>query len=95
MENFIPETGNTARMGLYNNQWVRTTNGQWLELTEAKFTGDATARKNYRKDYAGGVANDSFFLRNCGFFNDFVPLDGTFKRNAANKIPVIDFSLLP
>lgn len=95
LENFIPETGNTARTGLYQNQWVRTINGQWLELTEAKFTGDATARKNYRKDYAGGVSNGSFYLRNCGFFNDFVPLDGTFKRNAANKIPVIDFSLLP
>ncbi len=95
LENFIPETGNTGRMGLYTHQWVRTTTGQWLELTEAKFTGDATARKNYRKDYAGGVANGSFYLRNCGFFNDFVPLDGTFKRNAANKIPDINFSTLP
>jgi hypothetical protein len=64
-------------------------------LTEAKFTGDATARKNYRKDYAGGVANGSFYLRNCGFFNDFVPLDGTFKRNAAYKAPDINFSMLP
>lgn len=95
LENFIPETGNAGRMGLYNNQWVRTTKGQWLELTEAKFTGDATARKNYRKDYAGGISNGSFYLRNCGFFNDFVPLDGTFKRDAANKAPDINFSALP
>lgn len=95
MENFIPETGNAERTGLYQNQWVRTTNGQWLELTEAKFTGDATARKNFRKDYAGGIANGSFYLRNCGFFNDFVPLDGIFKRNAGNKVPDIPFSTLP
>lgn len=95
LENFIPETGNAERMGLYNNQWVRTTNGQWLELTEAKFTGDATARKNFRKDYAGGISNGSFYLRNCGFFNDFVPLDGIFKRNAGNKVPDIPFSTLP
>lgn len=95
LENFIPETGNVGRMGLYNNQWVRTTNGQWRELTEAKFTGDATARKNYRKDYAGGVTNGSFYLHNCGFFDDFVPLDGTFKRNVTNKVPDIDFSALP
>ena len=95
LENFIPETGNAERMGLYNNQWVRTTNGQWIELTEAKFTGDATARKNFRKDYAGGIANGSFYLRNCGFFNDFVPLDGVFKRNAGNKVPDIPFSTLP
>ena len=95
LENFIPETGNAERMGLYNNQWVRTTNGQWIELTEAKFTGDATARKNFRKDYAGGISNGSFYLRNCGFFNDFVPLDGVFKRNAGNKVPDIPFSTLP
>lgn len=95
LENFIPETGNTGRMGLYGNQWVRTVNGQWLELTEAKFTGDATARKNYRKDYAGGVVNGSFYLRNCGFFNDFVPLDALFKRKAMNKMPEIYFSVLP
>lgn len=95
LENFMTETGNVSRMGLYNNQWVRTVNGQWLELTEAKFTGDATARKNYRKDYAGGVLNSQFYLRNCGFFNDFVPLDGTFKRNAANTPPNLNFSSLP
>lgn len=95
LENFIPETGNTSRMGLYSNQWVRTTAGQWKELTEAKFTGDNTARKNYRKDYAGGLSNGSFYLRNCGFFNDFVPLDGTFRRDAANRIPTINFSALP
>jgi Domain of unknown function (DUF3472)/Domain of unknown function (DUF5077) len=95
LENFIPESGNTGRMGLYGNQWVRTVNGQWLELTEAKFTGDATARKNYRKDYAGGVVDGSFYLRNCGFFNDFVPLDALFKRKAMNKMPEINFSALP
>ncbi|WP_428657833.1 DUF3472 domain-containing protein [Runella sp.] len=95
LENFIPETGNTGRMSLYANQWVHTTSGKWIELTEAKFTGDATARKNYRKDYAGGISNGNFYLRNCGFFNDFVPLDGTFRRNAANTSPNINFSDLP
>lgn len=95
LENFTPDTGHIGRKGLYNNQWVYTSNGQWIELTEATFTGDATARKNYRKDYAGGVAQGGFFLQNCGFFNDFVPLDDTFKRNAANKMPNINFSTLP
>lgn len=95
LENFIPETGYIGRQCLYTNQWLCTANGQWKELTEAKFTGDATARKNYRKDYAGGVTNGAFYLRNCGFFNDFIPLDGTFQRNAANKAPTINFSALP
>lgn len=95
LENFTPDTGNQSRMALYGNQWVWTTHNQWVELTEAKFTGDATARKNYRKDYAGGLSKSSFFLKNCGFFNDFVPLDGTFQRNAAKSPPAINFSSLP
>ncbi|MEZ4901497.1 MAG: DUF3472 domain-containing protein [Spirosomataceae bacterium] len=95
LENFLPETGHIGRQGLYGNQWVYTSNNQWIELTEAKFTGDATARKNYRKDYAGGVNNRHFYLRNCGFFNDFVPLDGIFTRIATNKAPTINFSTLP
>lgn len=95
LENFTPDTGNQSRMALYGNQWVWTSQNQWIELTEAKFTGDATARKNYRKDYAGGLSKGAFFLKNCGFFNDFVPLDGTFQRNAAKSPPAINFSALP
>lgn len=95
LENFTPDTGNQSRMALYGNQWVWTSQNQWIELTEAKFTGDATARKNYRKDYAGGLSKGAFFLKNCGFFNDFVPLDGTFQRNAAKSPPAINFSSLP
>ena len=95
LENFTPDTGNQSRMALYGNQWVWTSQNQWVELTEAKFTGDATARKNYRKDYAGGLSKGAFFLKNCGFFNDFVPLDGTFQRNAAKSPPAINFSSLP
>ena len=95
LENFTPDTGNQSRMALYGNQWVWTSQDQWVELTEAKFTGDATARKNYRKDYAGGLSKGAFFLKNCGFFNDFVPLDGTFQRNAAKLPPAINFSSLP
>ena len=34
------------------------------------FTYDATARAGVRQDYAGGVEDNMFFLRNGGFFND-------------------------
>lgn len=95
LENFIPETGNVERRALYSNQWIRDTSGTWTELTQIKFTGDNTARKNYRKDYGGGVSGDSFFLRNCGFFSDFTPLDQTFTRRAVKKQPTIDFTSLP
>jgi hypothetical protein len=95
LENFIPETGNIERMARYGNQWVRDAKGEWMELTSIKFTGDNTARKNYRKDYSGGSTNGTFFLRNCGFFSDFTELDQTFSRLPSGKPPKIDFSKLP
>lgn len=95
LENFIPETGNLERRAYYGNQWVRDKAGNGLELTAAKFTGDNTARKNYRKDYGGGVSGDSFYLRNCGFFRDFTALDQSFTRPLRGKSPVIDFEKLP
>ena len=95
LENFIPETGNIERRARYGNQWVRDTSGKWIELTSIKFTGDNTARKNYRKDYGGGTTEGSFFLRNCGFFSDYTGLDQTFSRPPSGAPPKIDFHALP
>lgn len=94
LENFIPESGNRERRAYFGNAWVRDINGRWMELTRATFTGDNTARKNYRKDYGGGVDGDAFYLRNCGFFSDFTTLDQLFVRPAMGKPPAIDFSSL-
>jgi len=95
LENFVPETGNITRMALYSNQWVMDSSGKWTELGKAKLTGDQTARKNFRKDYAGGLNGGSFFLKNCGFFNEFVPLDQQFARPLVGKQPAVDFAKLP
>lgn len=95
LENFDPENGDKTREALYGNQWVMDSQGKWTELTNITFTGDATARKNYRKDYAGGEKNNYFFLKNCGFFSDFTRLDKTFSRLPTQKKPVIDFLKLP
>ncbi|MNF04916.1 hypothetical protein D3C80_2045350 [compost metagenome] len=84
-------------MANYGNQWACDTNGNWHELTNAKFTGDQTARKGFRQDYAGGLSKDhnSFFLRNGGFFSDYVKLDEQFDRLSRKSKPEIDFSKLP
>jgi len=95
LENFIPETGNEERMSYYKNQWIMNGKGEWHELTNAVYTADATAKGGYRKDYAGGADGDHFFLRNDGFFDDFVKPDQTFTRKASGKAPVIDFAHLP
>lgn len=89
LENFIPETGNQTRKGFYKNQWIADDKSNWYQLTDAKFTVDATARGGYRKDYAGGVEGDKFFLKNDGFFNEFIKPDQIFSRQPSGKKPDI------
>jgi hypothetical protein len=95
LENFIPENGDKTRMGLYNNQWIADGYGNWQELCSATYTYDATAKGNYRKDYAGGVNNGQFYLKNAGFFNGFVPANQSFNRPPVGTKPNIIFKQLP
>jgi hypothetical protein len=92
LENFIPETGVITRNGIYSNQWVHSTGGKWIELTNVKFTADATARKDARLDYSGRVENEVFFLKNCGFFNDKTEMNQLFTRKETGKEPKIELS---
>lgn len=95
LENFIPEMGCVTRQVSYTNQWVCNAEGKWTELHRAKFTADATARKESRMDYAGGTNEQNFFLKNCGFFSEKVSFDTWFSRISSGKAPEIDFSKLP
>ena len=91
LENFEPERGAINRKGFYSNQWVCNTEGWWLELTKAKFTNDATARKKARMDFLGGVEDGQFFLSNCGFFSSYTPLNTVFERKTTGRQPDVDF----
>ena len=95
LENFIPSMGNVEREVNYKNQWVCDLKGKWFELTSAKFTADATARKESRLDYAGGKNKNSFFLKNCGFFSDMTKIDSYFIIEPGDNPPKIDFINLP
>ncbi|QOD62342.1 DUF3472 domain-containing protein [Polaribacter haliotis] len=95
LENFIPSTGNQERKVKYGNQWAYTTEGNWIELNEGTYTADATASEGDRFDYAGGTEGNSFYLRNCGFFNDNVTPNTLFTRSLNGTAPIIDFSKLP
>ncbi|MDE5422148.1 DUF3472 domain-containing protein [Ancylomarina sp. DW003] len=95
LENFITEMGPFPRKAMYSNQWVRNVNSEWFELTEAKFTADATARKNSRLDYAGGSEGKQFYLKNCGFINDKTSIGSLFKRGFNGIHPSINFEELP
>lgn len=95
LENFADRNGYLSRGALYGNQWVRDTEGEWTELTKSGFTGDDIASRKYRMDYAGGVQNDKFFMRNGGFFADNVELRTRFERKSTSgKRPKIDFDAL-
>lgn len=94
LENFDPSTGYITRKAWYQNQWVRTVGGEWKQLAKATFTGDATAQKEYRLDYAGGVEGGKFFLQNCGFFNNRTLLRSQFAHTVRQKPPAIDLSEL-
>ncbi|MBC9795046.1 DUF3472 domain-containing protein [Sinomicrobium weinanense] len=93
LENFRTETGYKSRKGRYANQWVRTASGKWHELTRAKFTADATARKEARMDYAGGTDGKAFFMKNCGFFSENTQVDSYHIREASGIPPSVDLSV--
>jgi hypothetical protein len=94
LENFIPETGFITRKGFYTNQWICDKNGTWFELSSAKFTADATARKESRLDYAGGVNKGSFVLKNCGFFDERTQINTQLVHSETGNRPSTDPGLL-
>jgi hypothetical protein len=91
LENFIPNTGALSRRGGFYNQWMRDSKGQWYEITQAKFSADATAKKDARLDYSGGTENNGFYLKNCGFTNDHTHIGTTLKRAPLGIQPSIKF----
>ena len=96
VENFDPERGALNRKGYFGNQWACNTEGVWTELTKAKFTNDATARKKARMDFLGGIdANGLFFLSNGGFFSHYTLLNTVFERKPTGQKPTIHFEDLP
>lgn len=80
LENFLTETGDQIRKAYYHNQWFKTADGQWLEATSARFTGDATAQSKNRLDFAGGSSGQQFYLQNTGFFSPHTELNTTHER---------------
>ena len=95
LENFIDTNGYTGRRVQYGNQWARNANGTWSEVTAGRLTGDATVTNAQRMDYAGGLENGRFYLRNGGFFADYVPVNQNFTRPATGQQPTVDVNSLP
>ena len=88
-ENFGGSNGHLRRLAEFGNQWIKTTDDKWIELTTARFTHDSTGGKD-RRDYGAGLAEDgNFYLSNGGFIADAIEAGQTFTRKAAGKKPEI------
>lgn len=98
LENFQPETGYQRREVFFTNLWVWDKNGKAYEITEADFSVDATGNAGVRLDYAGGLSDDkkSFFLKNCGFFNELTESGTPFERKSlgTKAAPIVNFKAL-
>ncbi|HTE23956.1 DUF3472 domain-containing protein [Flavitalea sp.] len=95
LENFYADSGYLERKAFWSNQWVRLASGSWKEITQYKFSVDATGKNKQRLDFAGGIEEGKFSLKNGGFFSKSI-LPGTlFTRDATLKEPQIDFDKLP
>ncbi|WP_161964135.1 DUF3472 domain-containing protein [Chitinophaga flava] len=89
LENFSFENGHLGRKGYYGNHWIKTNTGEWIELTKAKFTNDATAKAKDRLDFGGGSENGWFYLWTSGFKPANAQYGDIFERPAGGKQPEI------
>lgn len=76
------------------NQWVYA-NGAWSEITNATFTGDATATNKQRVDVGASVSYSAFSIKSLGFFSDNLALNSSLSRTATGNQPSVDFNSLP
>jgi hypothetical protein len=85
-EDFGDANGHLRRKALYGNQWVRTADGQWHEITTATFSHDSTGKAD-RLDRFMGVEQGQFFLSHGGFIQGFSRFGEKYERPTVGKPP--------
>jgi hypothetical protein len=94
VENF-GDNGDDFFKAYYSNQWAITFNGNWIELTEAKFTTTANNKTHQRFDYGAGVEDGKFYMYSGGFkLNRNIMPGDIITRPATGKHVEIDFKAL-
>lgn len=86
-------TGNRKRYGLFGNQWVRRTDGQWVELARAGVTTTADSTKHPRFDVGGESAGGGFGLYSGGFKDYMLPLRNVQLTRRPGVRPILPDSL--
>lgn len=85
-ENFIGRNGHVVRKALYGNQWIRTSAGEWQEITTAKFSHDQTGKAD-RLDRFMGLDDGQFFLSHGGFVEGYTEFGKPFTREPSGNSP--------
>lgn len=65
-ENFWGGNGDQLRDCEFGNVWIRTAQGRWVPMQEARFTHDGHGESE-RLDRSAGVRGERFYLQNGGF----------------------------
>lgn len=81
-------SGQHQRLAEFGNQRIRTVDGQWVEITKARFTHTASGYKD-RLDRGAGVIGDRFFLTNGGFKDESIQYGAILDRPASAADPVV------
>ncbi len=94
-ENFGPHNGFVTRSVDFPNQWMRTSDGKWHEILQARVTADGCGSGGLRTDFYGGVRDGHFYLQNIGYIDTKINSGTLFSRPASGKTaPEIDFDAL-
>lgn len=95
VENF-GSNGDDLFKARYGNQWVRTANGQWIELTQARFSTTADEVKHPRFDIGSGVEDGWFYMFSGGFQEVGTTKKGDVQTRPAKNIPpAVELDSLP
>ncbi len=85
-EDFAGGNGQKQRLAEFGNQWLKSADGVWTEITTAKFSHDGTGKAD-RLDYASGVNDGRFYLSNGGSISNGVKFGDPMTRPSQHKPP--------
>ncbi|MGJ8696948.1 MAG: DUF3472 domain-containing protein [Verrucomicrobiaceae bacterium] len=86
-ENFAGQNGHVLRRADYGNQWTRTTDGKWHEVTRATFSHDSTGKADRLDRFMGVTPTGDFFLSQGGFIDGSTKFGTPFTRPISKRSP--------
>ena len=84
-EDWNSANGQRKRLAEFGNQWIKTADGAWTELTNAVFTHTG---KDARSDYDAGAIGNRFYLAGGGFVDGTIKYRGSLQRPPTGKPPM-------